>query len=61
MIANTIKAELPEGFQRAEFLMDHGFIDMIVHRVRRGVKMEMFQDLYEKQAEQKSEPIEGEE
>ena len=32
VIANTIKAELPEGFQRAEFLMDHGFIDRIVPR-----------------------------
>jgi acetyl-CoA carboxylase carboxyl transferase subunit beta len=32
VIANTIKAELPEGFQRAEFLLDHGFIDRIVHR-----------------------------
>jgi len=32
VIANTIKAELPEGFQRAEFLLDHGFIDMIIHR-----------------------------
>ena len=32
VIANTIKVELPEGFQRAEFLLEHGFIDMIVHR-----------------------------
>ncbi|MDY6913719.1 MAG: acetyl-CoA carboxylase, carboxyltransferase subunit beta [Planctomycetota bacterium] len=32
VIANTIKAELPEGFQRAEFLMEHGFVDMIVPR-----------------------------
>ena len=32
VIANTIKAELPEGFQRAEFLLDHGFIDRIVPR-----------------------------
>ena len=32
VIANTIKTELPKGFQRAEFLMDHGFIDRIVHR-----------------------------
>ena len=32
VIANTIKAELPEGFQTAEFLLDHGFVDMIVHR-----------------------------
>ena len=32
VIANTIKAELPEGFQRAEFLLEHGFVDMIVPR-----------------------------
>lgn len=32
VIANTIKSELPEGFQKAEFLLEHGFIDMIVAR-----------------------------
>ena len=32
VIANTIKAELPDGFQRAEFLLEHGFIDRIVPR-----------------------------
>jgi acetyl-CoA carboxylase carboxyl transferase subunit beta len=32
VIANTIKATLPEGFQRAEFMLEHGFIDRIVHR-----------------------------
>ena len=31
-IYQTIKVELPEGFQRAEFLVDHGFVDMIIHR-----------------------------
>jgi acetyl-CoA carboxylase carboxyl transferase subunit beta len=31
-IAQTIKVELPEGFQRAEFLVEHGFVDMIVAR-----------------------------
>ncbi|MBN1816512.1 MAG: acetyl-CoA carboxylase carboxyltransferase subunit beta [Sedimentisphaerales bacterium] len=31
-IYETIKIELPEGFQRSEFLLEHGFIDMIVHR-----------------------------
>jgi acetyl-CoA carboxylase carboxyl transferase subunit beta len=31
-IWNTIKVELPEGFQRSEFLKDHGFIDFVVHR-----------------------------
>jgi len=31
-IAETIKMELPEGFQTAEFMLEHGFVDMIVHR-----------------------------
>lgn len=31
-IANTIRTELPEGFQRAEFLQEKGFIDRIVPR-----------------------------
>lgn len=33
VIRDTIKQELPEGFQKAEFLLDHGFIDSIVSRV----------------------------
>jgi len=32
VIRDTIKQELPEGFQKAEFLLDHGFIDSIVAR-----------------------------
>jgi acetyl-CoA carboxylase carboxyl transferase subunit beta len=32
VIANTINAELPEGFQTAEFMLEHGFVDRIVHR-----------------------------
>jgi acetyl-CoA carboxylase carboxyl transferase subunit beta len=32
VIANTINAELPEGFQTAEFMQQHGFVDRIVHR-----------------------------
>ena len=32
VIEQTIKQELPEGFQRAEFLLDHGMIDCIVDR-----------------------------
>ena len=32
VIENTIKQKLPEGFQRSEFLVDHGMIDMIVNR-----------------------------
>jgi acetyl-CoA carboxylase carboxyl transferase subunit beta len=32
VIKETIKKDLPEGFQSAEFLMDHGFLDLIVPR-----------------------------
>jgi acetyl-CoA carboxylase carboxyl transferase subunit beta len=32
VIQQTIKQELPEGFQSSEFLLEHGLIDMIVHR-----------------------------
>ena len=32
VIANTIRSKLPEGFQRSEFLLEHGFIDHIVPR-----------------------------
>ncbi len=32
VIAQTVRETLPEGFQRSEFLLDHGAIDMIVDR-----------------------------
>ena len=32
VIEQTIKEELPNGFQTSEFLLEHGFIDMIVKR-----------------------------
>lgn len=32
VIEQTIKQQLPDNFQRAEFLMDHGMIDMVVNR-----------------------------
>jgi acetyl-CoA carboxylase carboxyl transferase subunit beta len=32
VIQQTIREQLPEGFQRAEYLLDHGMIDMVVHR-----------------------------
>jgi len=31
-IAETIKVDLPQGFQSAEFMLEHGFVDMVVHR-----------------------------
>ena len=32
VIKQTIGKDLPNGFQRSEFLMDKGFIDLVVHR-----------------------------
>lgn len=32
VIEQTVREKLPEGFQRAEFLLEHGAIDMIIHR-----------------------------
>ena len=32
VIEQTLNVQLPEGFQRSEFLIEHGAIDMIVHR-----------------------------
>ena len=32
VIEQTIRQKLPEGFQRSEFLLEHGIIDAIVHR-----------------------------
>jgi len=39
VIEQTIKQELPEGFQRAEFLLEHGMLDMITDR--RAMKTEL--------------------
>jgi acetyl-CoA carboxylase carboxyl transferase subunit beta len=32
VIAQTVREKLPEGFQRAEYLLKHGMLDMVVHR-----------------------------
>ena len=32
VIEQTIRQRLPSGFQRSEFLLEHGLVDMIVHR-----------------------------
>jgi acetyl-CoA carboxylase carboxyl transferase subunit beta len=34
VIEQTIKQQLPVGFQRAEFLLEHGMLDMVVERKR---------------------------
>ena len=32
VIEQTMRQKLPKGFQRAEFLLEHGFLDAVVHR-----------------------------
>jgi len=32
VIRQTIGKDLPEGFQKSEFLLEHGFVDVIIHR-----------------------------
>lgn len=34
VIEQTIREKLPDGFQRAEYLMDHGMVDMVVSRLK---------------------------
>ena len=41
VIEQTIGQKLPEGFQRAEFMLEHGFIDQIVER--KDLKQRLFQ------------------
>jgi acetyl-CoA carboxylase carboxyl transferase subunit beta len=42
VIEQTTKARLPEGFQTAEFLLQHGFIDSIVHRQQQRSSLAFF-------------------
>jgi acetyl-CoA carboxylase carboxyl transferase subunit beta len=39
VIEQTIRQKLPEGFQRSEFLLEHGMIDAIVHRKEMRAKL----------------------
>lgn len=39
VIEQTVREKLPEGFQRAEFLLEHGTVDMIIHRHEMAAKI----------------------
>lgn len=45
VIKQTIGEDLPEGFQRAEFLMQHGFVDLIVPRMQMKERLAQILDL----------------
>jgi acetyl-CoA carboxylase carboxyl transferase subunit beta len=44
VIENTIREKLPEGFQRAEFLLEHGMVDMVVHRKELRARLALLLD-----------------
>ncbi len=54
VIRETIKRDLPEGFQTSEFLLEHGFLDFIVNRAelkdRIGELLRLFQPALERAA-----------
>jgi acetyl-CoA carboxylase carboxyl transferase subunit beta len=48
VIKDTVKKDLPEGFQRSEFLLEHGFLDFIVHRKELKDKISDLIDFFKK-------------
>ncbi len=50
VIKDTIREELPEGFQRSEYLLEHGMIDMIVNRAHMRDKLKQLLGLLMNQA-----------
>jgi acetyl-CoA carboxylase carboxyl transferase subunit beta len=50
VIEQTIKQQLPPGFQRAEFLLEHGMIDMIVPRKDMRAVLAKVLDFFSEQA-----------
>ncbi len=50
VISSTVGETLPDGFQRSEYLLDHGFIDQIVHRSEIKTKLTQILSLLLKRA-----------
>ena len=44
VIEQTIREKLPDGFQRAEYLLEHGMIDMVVHRAEMRARLALLVD-----------------
>jgi len=45
VVKDTTGKDLPEGFQTAEFVLDHGFLDFITHRKDLKKKINLYLDL----------------
>ena len=52
VIEQTIRKKLPQGFQKAEFLLEHGFVDLIVPRTQQKETIGKLLKLHRKGAEQ---------
>ncbi len=50
VIEQTIRQKLPDGFQRSEFLLEHGMVDMIVSRQEMKEKLSQVLRIFTKQA-----------
>lgn len=46
VIEQSIRQSLPEGFQRSEFLQDHGFVDRVVHRKSLKDELSFFVNMF---------------
>ena len=46
VIRQTIKSDIPEGFQTSEFLLEHGFLDGIVNREELRAKLSYFLEMF---------------
>lgn len=55
--AQTIRERLPEGFQRAEYLLEHGMIDMVVHRHELRPTLSKLTHLVMKRSRPRSRPV----
>ena len=58
VIKETIRAELPEGFQRAEYLLKHGMIDLIIERKDLRHMLASLLEML-KTEDEKHEPLQG--
>lgn len=61
VIEQTIRQKLPKGFQRAEFLLEHGFLDAIVERPKMRETLGDLLSMHRKEtfAEHKCKPVDG--
>lgn len=59
VIEQTIRQKLPKGFQRAEFLLEHGFIDRIVAREEQKEVLSRIIKLHENNDKENKEEVEG--